>query len=220
MKQTVKTSRAAGQLEKMFRALNAHYFDSKIEEPVITLQKTPRAYGHVTCSKTWRAGDKQKHELNIDTGTLRRPIEDITATLLHEMVYLYNMQEGIQDCSRGGSYHNKHFRDEAIKRDLDIQKDEKYGWTITRPTPALCDFIITQDWTEIQMGTGSIWDFLGIDGGENGKTKDGEEPAGDKAKKPSSTRKYVCPACGASCRATRALNLICGDCNQQMQVEE
>ena len=26
MKQTVKTSRAAGQLEKMFRELNKHYF--------------------------------------------------------------------------------------------------------------------------------------------------------------------------------------------------
>ena len=26
MKQTIKTSRAAGQLEKMFRALNAHFY--------------------------------------------------------------------------------------------------------------------------------------------------------------------------------------------------
>lgn len=219
MKQTTKTSRAAGQLEKMFRALNAHYFDGKIEEPVITLQKTPRAYGHVTCGKTWWAGDKQKHELNIDTGTLTRPIEDITATLMHEMVHLWNMQEGVQDCSRGGAYHNKHFRDEAVKRDLDIQKHEKYGWTLTRPTPALCDFIIEQGWTEIQMGNGSIWDLIGTDTG-NGKEKGGEEPEKGKTKKPSSTRKYICPKCGASCRATRTLNLICGDCNEQMQVEE
>lgn len=28
MKQTVKTSRAAGQLEKMFRALNTRFFES------------------------------------------------------------------------------------------------------------------------------------------------------------------------------------------------
>lgn len=220
MKQTVKTSRTAGQLEKMFRALNAHYFENKIEEPIITLQKTPRAYGHVSCGKTWRAGDKAKHELNIDTGTLTRPIEDITATLLHEMVHLWNMQNNVQDCSRGGTYHNKHFRDEAIKRDLDIQKDEKYGWTITRPTPALCDFIIIQGWTEIQMGNGSILDLLSTGGDENAKPEDGERPGKGKVKKPSSTRKYICPVCGASCRATRALNLICGDCNEQMRVEE
>ena len=41
MKQTVKTSRAAGQLEKMFRALNTRFFDGKLPEPVITLKKTP-----------------------------------------------------------------------------------------------------------------------------------------------------------------------------------
>ena len=32
MKQTVKTSRAAGQLEKMFRALNTRFFDGKLPE--------------------------------------------------------------------------------------------------------------------------------------------------------------------------------------------
>ena len=32
MKQTVKTSRAAGQLEKMFRELNKHYFAGKLPE--------------------------------------------------------------------------------------------------------------------------------------------------------------------------------------------
>lgn len=48
MKQTIKTSRTAGYLENIFRALNEHYFDGVIEEPVITIQSTPRAYGHVT----------------------------------------------------------------------------------------------------------------------------------------------------------------------------
>ena len=32
MKQTVKTSRAAGQLEKMFRELNKHYFNGILPE--------------------------------------------------------------------------------------------------------------------------------------------------------------------------------------------
>lgn len=40
MKQTVKTSRAAGQLEKMFRELNKHYFAGKLPEPIISLKKT------------------------------------------------------------------------------------------------------------------------------------------------------------------------------------
>lgn len=75
MKQTVKTSRAAGQLEKMFRALNTRFFDGKLPEPVITLKKTPGAYGHITCGKTWTAGTEQRHEINISTATapLRKP---------------------------------------------------------------------------------------------------------------------------------------------------
>lgn len=45
MKETVKTSRTAGYLEKIFRALNAKYFDNQLEEPIITIQSTPKAYG-------------------------------------------------------------------------------------------------------------------------------------------------------------------------------
>ena len=219
MKQTIKTSRAAGQLEKMFRALNARYFEGKLEEPIITLQDTPRAYGHVTCGKTWTAGQTRKHELNIATGTLHRPIEETTATLMHEMVHLWNMQQGVQDCSRGNTYHNKHFRDEAIKRDLDIQKHERYGWTITAPTPALCDFIIEQGWTDFDMHSGGgLAISIGPNGKQTGGSEDGDE--GERTKKPSSTRKYICPACGNSCRATKEINLICGDCMERMTLAD
>ena len=37
MKETIKTSRTAGYLEKIFRALNNRYFDGLLEEPVITI---------------------------------------------------------------------------------------------------------------------------------------------------------------------------------------
>ena len=49
MKQTVKTSRVAGHLEKMFRLLNNHFFDGAVPEVVISLKKTVGAYGHFTC---------------------------------------------------------------------------------------------------------------------------------------------------------------------------
>ena len=99
MKQTVKTSRTAGQLEKMFRELNTHYFDGELPEPIISLKKTPGAYGHFTCGKVWQAGTEHRYEINISTATLSRPIEDTTATLLHEMVHLYCMENGIKDTS-------------------------------------------------------------------------------------------------------------------------
>ena len=97
MKETVKTSRTAGYLEKIFRALNAKYFNGELEEPIITIQSTPRAYGHVTVAKAWQRGDTTRHELNIGAGTLARPIENVVATTLHECVHLWNLQNGIQD---------------------------------------------------------------------------------------------------------------------------
>lgn len=88
MKETIKTSRTAGYLEKIFRAVNARYFNGELEEPIITIQSTPKAYGHVTVAKAWQRGETTRHELNIGAGTLDRPIENVVATLVHECVPL------------------------------------------------------------------------------------------------------------------------------------
>lgn len=61
------------------------------------------------------------------------------------------MQNGIQDCSRGGAYHNKKFKDAAEARDLKISYDPRIGWSITEPTEALCEFVVSQGWDDINM---------------------------------------------------------------------
>ncbi len=212
MKQTVKTSRTAGYLEKMFRILNDHYFAGEIEEPIITIQSTPRAYGHVTVAKSWHRTDgEQRHELNLGAGTLDRPIENVVATLLHEMVHLYNLQNGVKDCSRGNTYHNKKFRDAATARDLIISHDPRIGWSITEPSEALIDFIISQQWDDVMMGRADGYTARGTGTGRPG----GITPPPTR-KKTSSTRKVVCPKCGQSVRATRKVNIICGVCLEKM----
>lgn len=215
MKETTRTSRTAGYLEKIFRGLNAHFFaGEEIAEPIITIQNTPNAYGHVTVAKTWQAKGEDRHELNIGAGTLDRPIENICATMLHEMVHLYNLEHGVKDCSRGGTYHNKKFKEEAERRGLIIEHDSRIGWSITTPGDRLLDFIIDRGWTEIDMNRGMSWISIGKITGTGGRsTAGGDEPT---AKKKSSTRKYQCPKCGNSCRATKELNLICGDCMEKM----
>ena len=35
----------------------------------------------------------------------------------------------------------------------------------------------------------------------------------------SSTRKYICPCCGNSFRATKNINVMCMDCNEQFVLE-
>lgn len=214
MKETVKTSRTAGYLEKIFRALNADFFDGELEEPIITIQSTPRAYGHVTVAKTWKRKDENRHELNLGAETLDRPIENVVATMVHEMVHLYNLAHGVQDCSRGGMYHNKRFKEEAEKRGLIIDHHDKYGWTITEPSNRLMEYILEQEWSEIRMNRGFNWTPPPSTGGKAGNG--GITITGTGTPKKSSTRKLICPCCGNSVRATKAVRIKCMDCDEQM----
>lgn len=212
MKETVKTSRTAGYLEKIFRAVNAKYFDGELEEPIITIQSTPKAYGHVTIAKAWQRGDTTRHEMNIGAGTLDRPIENVVATLLHECVHLWNLQNGIQDTSRGGAYHNKKFKQAAEARDLKISYDPRIGWSVTEPTDALCDFILEQGWTDIRMNR-IEWSSTPRGTGMGNTTG---KPTGGNSNPNSHSIKYVCPGCGNSVRATKAVHILCMDCDKPL----
>lgn len=220
MKETTRTSRTAGYLEKIFRAINNDSFGGIIEEPIISIMSTPGAYGHVTIGKVWKRKGEERHELNIAADWLQRPIENVVATMIHEMVHLYNIQMGVQDTSRGGSYHNKKFKEEAEKHMIRIEKDDKYGWTITQVTDELLEYIIDKGWGDIDMGRGFGWL-----GGSTGKGKTGTGaavgPDGDteKRKPKGNSRHYVCPSCGLIARTTKDARLFCGGCDVEMELK-
>ena len=114
MKELTTYNRVAGYLNKIFDLLNEEFFESALSRPTITIQSTPKAYGHFSLrDDTWISKNGMSHEINIGAGTLSRPIENVCATLLHEMVHYYNHIHGIQDCSRGNTYHNKRFKTAA-----------------------------------------------------------------------------------------------------------
>lgn len=219
MKKTIKTSRSAGYLEKMFRQINIDSFGGELEEPIITIQTTPGAYGHVTIGKTWKRGEEWRHELNISADWLNRPIENVVATMIHEMVHLYNIQHNIQDCSRGGTYHNKKFRDEAEKHMIRVDKSDKYGWTITSPTDELLEYILKQGWEEFEMNRGFGFGLAGSSGAKDGNSVPGAAQGSKEKPKGSNSRKYVCPGCGAIVRATRDLEIICKPCMLEFELQ-
>jgi hypothetical protein len=199
----MKTSTAAKFLEPAFDALNVRFFENALSKPVITIQSTPNAYGHCSVNEIWKEeGGEARREINLGDETLNRPVENTLATLVHEMVHLYNMQKGVQDCSRGNTYHNRKFKEEAEKRGLIIEFDKRIGWSLTTPAPLLIDFIKERGWEKLDM----FRDYNGWKGAGTGK-------------KPSSTRKYTCPVCGQSIRATKEVNVICGDCMVKMVTE-
>ena len=83
MKELTSYNRAAGYLNKLFDLLNAEFFESALSRPTITIQSTPKAYGHFSLrDDTWISKNGATHEINIGAGTLSRPIEEVAATLL------------------------------------------------------------------------------------------------------------------------------------------
>lgn len=213
MKEITKTSRLAGQLEKLFRMLNEHYFNGQLETPVITIQSTPRAYGHYSVAPIWTVnGEELRHEINIGAGTLDRDIEFTVATLLHEMCHMFNDTIlKIKDCSRNGTYHNKQFKETAENVDLIVTKSEKYGYAHTAPSDSLIEWILENNVQEIKLNRN---EFSGIrvTGGNSTGNSIGLKPP----KTNSHSKKYVCPRCGTSVRATKTVRLICADCMELM----
>lgn len=214
MKELVKGSRVLGYLERLYRQLNMDFFGGELETPVVTIQSTRGAYGHVTCGRVWKCKDSEHYELNIGAGTLCRPIEYTVSTLLHEMVHIYNLVHGIQDCSRNNTYHNKRFKDKAESVGLVVSYDKRIGWGITMPSDDLILYTAEQGWQDVYMYRDDGPAYILRPGGaaSSGDSADDNAPV----KKPSSTRKYECPCCGLSVRATRDVRIKCVDCDTPM----
>lgn len=197
-------SRPLMALEEAYGFLNSTFFESALSKSVIMISPTPDSYGHFTPWKSWKGKDGEGYcEINIDAGTIDRPIEHVIATLLHEMVHQYCYEHGIKDTSRGGAYHNKRFKAEAEKRGLVIGYDKRIGHSPTRPGSIILELV------ESGRFNGCIDEFCRVRGTLLG-------PSGSSGKKQSSTRKYSCPGCGMSVRATKEVRIECMDCSLQM----
>ncbi|MBE6695312.1 MAG: SprT family zinc-dependent metalloprotease [Ruminococcaceae bacterium] len=187
-------SEATKFIEKAFNTFNKKYFEGALPQVAITIQASPKAYGHFTVNKVWEISEEHTHEINIGAENLNRPIEETIGTLIHEMVHLYCHENNIQDTSRRGQYHNKTFKAEAEKRGLIISYDKRIGWSITTPTEQLkeyCKRVFKIQRLEIVR--------QGIFGADTNKTK-------------SKSYKYTCPNCDCSFKSTKDLHLICGVC--------
>ena len=202
----MQISEATAFLENAYVALNNKFFGGELPPVIITIQSSPRAYGHYTTwENTWVGEGQGFHEINIGAETLDRDASEVLATLSHEMCHHYCAVNNIKDTSRGGTYHNKKFKEVAEGTGaILVDYDPRIGYSPTRPTDALIAFIEEQGWTGVNLSRQSI---LGLPGGKGRGRSNG-------------VRKYVCPNCHCSVRATKAVNIGCLDCGTVMELEE
>ncbi len=132
------------KLESLFSKFNEKFYNDELQAPVITVSPdtTKGAYGWCTSWKAWTNTDKKPidlttltkeeleafkedegfYEINMCAEHLARPFEEVAGTLLHEMVHLYNLQVGVKDTSRHGTYHNQKYKEAAEKHGLTVEK--------------------------------------------------------------------------------------------------
>ena len=216
MKELTNIQRAIQFLNKVFKGVNETYFNNELEMPVITIQTSVGAYGHITVDKVWQTDGISRYELNIGAETLNRPIENVVTTMIHECVHLYCLMNNIKDTSNNGVYHNKRFKKIAEEMGhIQITKHDKYGFTISEPTEETIRFCLDYGFDDIKISRKSPYYTVGTT-----TTTTPTSTNTPKVRKPSSTRKYICPCCGNSFRATKQINVLCMDCNEQYIVAD
>ena len=210
------------KLEVIFSRLNHEYFNDELPKPIITVSPdiTKGAYGWCTGWKAWTdkapkaisemspeeikaAKDEGYYEINLCAEHIARPFEEVVGTMLHEMIHLFNIQHGTQDTSRGGFYHNKKFKEAAEKHGLECEKTPKYGYSKTKLTDGTKAFV-----------------KYNLENTQFALYRKPELKIGGTKKSASKSRKYVCPCCGAIVRATKEVNILCGDCEVSFELEE
>ncbi|MBQ8132964.1 MAG: SprT-like domain-containing protein [Clostridia bacterium] len=212
------------KLEDLFVKFNDKFYGGQLQKPIITVSPdiTKGAYGWCTSWKAWTDKEQKTldelaalsaeevealkkddgfYEINLCAEYLSRPFEQIAETLLHEMVHLYNLQEDVQDTSRGGTYHNKKYKDAAEAHGLTVEKDKKYGWNKTKLNDDAKAYVDSLQDKKFQLYRKII-----------------PVVSGTKKSKQSS-RKYVCPGCGCIIRATKEVHVVCGDCEMVFEEE-
>jgi len=186
-----------------FNKLNDTYFGGELEKVIITLEEGYKkgAYGWIRTVRDWKQGKEERYHINISSDYLDRNINDIVATLLHEMCHLYALQNDIKDTSRSGIYHNKRFAEIAKGHGLEVAEESNIGYR------TFCSEGLKQ-WckdncpiTEIRV------------------CKKKESKKGGEGKAKQSSRKYICPCCGLIVRATKECHIKCMECNKEMKIE-
>lgn len=196
------------ELHKAFYKLNETIFFNQLPEPAILIQgkgNKKNILGWCSLTEIWINKDmkEKKYEINIVAESLNRSKDEIITTLLHEMCHLYNLINDIKDTSRNGTYHNKKFKNAAEDHGLIVSHDKKLGWNISELAPQTKQLIKSFNLNDAAFELYKINDINAEGEGTNGSVT---------KKKKTSSKKYICPKCGAIIRTSKELNVICGDC--------
>lgn len=192
----MKISEITAYFEKIYGILNTTLFNGELSPICIVIGNSNKS-SYERCD-VWKSKGQGYRQITLSSDVLNVSIYDAITSLLHEMIHHYCNNRGIKETSRNDVYHNKLFKKEAELRGLIVEYEPRNGHSILSPSNELKAFIDSKGW-HVLWGQTNVKP-IHIDGA-----------------KQSSTRKYICPSCGNSVRATKIVNICCLDCNIRMQ---
>jgi DNA-directed RNA polymerase subunit RPC12/RpoP len=216
--------RIVHELDNLFVFFNWRFFSGELQKPVIAVQTNQHhggAMGWCVTRKMWRQTQTQEeyYEITVCPEFFDLGLVKLCDTLLHELVHLFNLQKGISDTSRGGYYHNEKFKQQALKRGLLVEKHPKYGWSLTNLKPETIKFVesLKIDREVFNLMRKRPFSSEEIVAGETGGASNTNNAQDASPLPRQSYRKYICPACSISVKATKDVRVKCDDCGVLME---
>lgn len=212
MKKLVKMSRAVGMIEKLARRISDHVgkcLGAPIETmPIFTLTTgKAHCYGYATVNEKWNTADGKKREIGISAEHWNDPIA-LVDTITHEFVHIWNLENNIQDVSRGGYYHNNKFKEAAEKCGLRCEKFPGCGWnTVNDLSGELFEIACEFDVEKMSVENSGYSGSFGTSGTSGTTTTTTITNGGKKT-----VWRHQCPQCKAIARTSKKTPLVCGVC--------
>jgi curved DNA-binding protein CbpA len=163
-------------------------------------------YGH-HAPQRWHVSGEDRAEIMISGEGLRRGAPAVLGTLLHEAAHALAAVRGIQDTSRQGRYHNKHFKTHAEQLGLTVEHDDRFGWSAAKIT-STTEFAYARQLRDLAEAM-TLW-------------RHGETPTGPTARRNTNFIAAVCP-CGRSIRVAASTlaeaPITCQACDQDFRAK-
>lgn len=240
------TAQAYGELRLAFKVFNERLFDSTLPSPLITLQREPRTCGYFSNKRFVGHDGVTTDEIALNPEYFACvPLVEVLATLLHEMVHLWQAHFGRPG---RGRYHNAEFARKMIEVGLMPSSTGHPGGSQTGDQMSdypieggrflqVVDYLVREldfsiTWydrvTPMPAAPSHVAAMVGLPAAavtvpaDNGVAVVRRPTAGDgdgtvQANTKPGRHKYQCPKCKANAWARPNLRIRCMDCGKQFK---
>lgn len=193
-------------LQQAYETLNRSLFDNSLPNCLITLQRRKRTYGYFSGGRFGRSDGVLTDEIALNPSHFRnRPVEEVLATLAHEMVHLWQHHFGKPG---RGRYHNSEWAEKMKSIGLQPTSTGKEGGD---ETGDVMDHMIMPDGAfdravkkMLAKGFVLCWTEQPDASAEAKAEANGESKSGKRVK-------YVCPEGDQTAWAKHEAKLVCGE---------